>query len=315
MLLNSGWRYQDQVNSAWHERRLLDFYVERYPHSSAPEWRARIEAEQVLVNGEPAPAEQILRRGQTLSYWRAPWREPPAPLEFDVLYEDEDLWIIDKPAGLPVLPGGNFLENTLLHQLRRRFPQDDPVPVHRLGRGTSGLMLAARSDLARRELTEQFRRRRLRKVYWALVETWDLPDRVETNQPIGPIPHPQLGQVWGADPGGKPAQSSIQVLERLPDRVLLEVAITTGRPHQIRIHLAALGHPLQGDPLYELGGLPRADAVPGQIGYCLQSHHLGFDHPRTGNYQSFSASAPSWWKAEITSSPKTPTLNRNQTSG
>ena len=295
--MNQGWRYFNRVDRQSAGMTVLDYYAQHYPHSSLAEWRSRIALGQIFLEGQTAAAEDLLQCGQSLIYQRPPWQEPDAPLSFEVLYEDPDLLVIAKPSGLPVLPGGGFLEHTLLHQLRRTYPQETPVPIHRLGRGTSGLMLLARSSLAKSVLSQQLREntlaphpdRQLRKVYRALASGTDMSDRFTVTAPIGKIFHPNLGYIHGAAPDGKPALSHCSVIERRAKMTLIEVSILTGRPHQIRIHLAAAGYPLQGDPLYGAGGLPLTRAahpgeiipVPGDCGYLLHASRLKFVHPRT----------------------------------
>jgi 23S rRNA pseudouridine1911/1915/1917 synthase len=287
--MNQGWTYQEQVDRAFAGATVLEYYTQKYRHSTEPEWRERIATGQVLLNHRRTISEERLQAGQWLTYHRPPWEEPEVPVEFEVLYEDEDLWAIAKPAGLPVLPGGGFLEHTLLHLLQQRYPADTPVPIHRLGRGTSGLMVLARSPLARSHLTRQMRDRQVHKVYRALVGAGVEEDCFTVTQPIGKVPHPILGYVYAASAHGSPAYSQCQVLQRRPDATLLEVTILTGRPHQIRIHLAAAGFPLIGDPLYKKGGIPDPNLlnlsdpvpVPGDCGYHLHAYHLALTHPRT----------------------------------
>lgn len=298
--VNQGWSYRERVDRRSVGQTVLDYYTRRYRHSSPSEWQERIAAGQVVLNDRVTTVEERLQAGQWLTYHRPPWEEPEVPLAFDILYEDEDLWVIAKPAGLPVLPGGGFLEHTLLWQLQQQSPQDTPIPIHRLGRGTSGLMLLARSPLARSHLTQQMRDRQIRKVYRALVGSGDLADRFTITQPIGKLPHPVLGYVYGAIADGLPAHSECQVVQRRSDTTLLEVTILTGRPHQIRIHLAAAGYPLIGDPLYTVGGVPRLASlnqpeklpVPGDCGYHLHAYHLSFNHPRTGRSLRITCPAP-----------------------
>lgn len=295
--MNQGWSYYNRIDGQSAGLTLLAFYTQRYAHSSAAEWRSRIALGQISVDGQTATEQMCLQSGQSLTYRRPPWEEPDAPLSFEVLYEDPDLLVIAKPSGLPVLPGGGFLEHTLLHQLRQRYPNETPVPIHRLGRGTSGLMLLARSTLAKTGLSQQLRmntlnphaERKIRKIYLALAQGRDLPDVFTVTAAIGKVFHPNLGYIYGAAPDGKPALSHCHVLSRKDDCTLVEVSISTGRPHQIRIHLAAAGFPLVGDPLYGVGGIPLTLAassgekipVPGDCGYHLHAHQLIFTHPRT----------------------------------
>lgn len=289
MVLNQGWTYRDRVSGKSAGCTLLAFYSQRYRHSSAADWQARILAGQVQIDGHAARPDACLTAGQQLTYHRPPWDEPEVPLGFEVLHADADIVAVNKPAGLPVLPGGGFLMHTLLHQLRLRFPE--AVPVHRLGRGTSGLLLAARSPLAKQHLSHQWRcssghsPSALHKEYRALIGPSTLPDHCVVDVPIGKLPHPDLGYIYGADPAGKHAHSQVRVLRRSADATLLSVVIRTGRPHQIRIHLAALGYPLLGDPLYQPGGTPALPTqrcpVPSDGGYHLHAHRLGFIHPKT----------------------------------
>ncbi len=296
-MLNRGWTYREQVDRSGAGLTLLAYYSQRYPHSSLEEWQGRIVAGQVLLDDHLAATDAILHLGQRLIYHRLPWEEPEVPLSFEVLHEDSDLLIVVKPSGLPVLPGGGFLEHTLLRQLQRQYPQDTPVPIHRLGRGTSGLMLMARSPLAKAHLSQQMRERQIQKVYRALVGS-GFPDRLRLTDAIGKIPHPILGYIYGATPNGLFAQSECRVLRRNGDSTLLEVTILTGRPHQIRIHLAAAGYPLLNDPLYGIGGIPIYQPeigqvpVPGDCGYCLHAYQLGFTHPRTGEVMSVTCPPP-----------------------
>ena len=297
--MNQGWIYRDRVKQADAGLTLLAYYTQHYRHSNQAAWQERIASGQILVNGQQVTAETLLQAGQELTYHRPPWVEPEVPLAFEILYEDSDLLIIAKPSGLPVLPGGGFLEHTLLWQLQQRYPQDRPVPIHRLGRGTSGLMLIARSPLARASLSQQMRDRQIHKVYRALIGPSNLPDRFTIEHPIGKIQHPVLGYIYGATPDGLFAYSDCQVLKRQLESTLLEVTILTGRPHQIRIHLAAVGCPLLGDPLYGVGGIPLSGMdgaakvpVPGDCGYHLHAYHLSFKHPKTQQPMSLACPPP-----------------------
>ena len=297
-MLNQGWCYQDIVSPSQAGQTLLDYYTQAYGHSSREVWRSRILAGQIQVNQQIVAPDYHLEAQQVLTYQRSPWEEPVVPLKFEVLYEDLDLWVINKPSGLPVLPGGQFLENTLLFQLKKRYPQEQPVPLHRLGRGTSGLMLIARSPLARSGLSQAFREHRLSKIYRALIGPSDLPTDFTITQNIGKIPHPHLGYVYGATANGKTAISRVKVLQKNDQDTLLEVDILTGRPHQIRIHLASIGFPLYGDPLYLPGGQalvspdPQRQPLVSDLGYYLHAYQLHFDHPRHSQKLTFTAPPP-----------------------
>ncbi|WP_017324732.1 RluA family pseudouridine synthase [Synechococcus sp. PCC 7336] len=298
--MNRGWIYREQVDRCAAGQTVLAYYTQQHRHSSQTEWLARIEAGQIWLDNRPATAATLLRVGQHLAYRRPPWQEPEVPLGFDIRYEDPDLLVVAKPAGLPVLPGGGFLDHTLLKQLEVRYPQAPPVPVHRLGRGTSGLVLLARSPLAKADLSRQMRDRQIHKLYRALIGPGDLPDRCAIETTIGKVRHPLLGYLYAATETGKFARSDCQVLERRSDATLVEVAILTGRPHQIRIHLASVGYPLLGDPLYAIGGVPKpipptsTDKVPlpGDGGYHLHACRLSFNHPRTDRAIAVECLAP-----------------------
>lgn len=303
--MNHGWIYRDRVGSTT-GLTVLDYYSQHYSHSTPQEWQARIEQGQVWLNERPVAADTRLQAGQRLSYHRPPWEEPAVPLSFEILYDDPDLLVVAKPSGLPVLPGGGFVEHTLLWQLQQQYPHETPVPIHRLGRGTSGLLLLARSPHAKAHLSQQLRDRTMRKTYRALIGFSPLPDRFTLTYPIGKLPHPTLGYVYGAAADGLDAHSKGEVLQRDRTSTLLNVTILTGRPHQIRIHLAAAGYPLLGDPLYDIGGIPRLKPanpteklpVPGDCGYHLHAHQLAFIHPRSNQTLTLTCLPPTELRME-----------------
>jgi 23S rRNA pseudouridine1911/1915/1917 synthase len=295
MALNQGWRYEEIVTKSASGQSILDYYCDRYSHSTRAEWLDRIVAGQVQVNGNSVAPTWSLSPGQSLCYSRSPWQEPEVPLELQVLYEDTDLWVIDKPSGLPVLPGAGFLEHTVLGQMRLKIAAGTPTPIHRLGRGTSGCLLLARSTLAKSSLSQQLRDRTLEKIYRTVIgPTPDsFPNSLKITTPIGKISYPQLGYLYAATADGMEAESDYKIVGRSAEFTWLDVTIATGRPHQIRIHLASIGYPLIGDPLYGIDGVPMAtDAVPGDCGYWLHARQLGFRHPRSGDWMTIEAPIP-----------------------
>jgi 23S rRNA pseudouridine1911/1915/1917 synthase len=157
----------------------------------------------------------------------------------------------------------------------------DASPAHRLGRGTSGLIAFGKTRLARASLTRQLRELSLGKTYLAWVAGTRLPTSFAARQRIGRVAHGPL-TIHAADAHGRAALTRVRVLRRTADRTLVAAQPITGRPDQIRIHLAAAGAPIVGDPLFGEGGVPKSDAPPGAGGYLLHSAALSFEHPRSG---------------------------------
>lgn len=230
---------------------------------------------------------------QTLIWNRPPWIEPDAPQHFGVLFEDPHLLAVNKPSGLPTLPAGGFLENTLLRLVQEQIPNANPV--HRLGRATSGIVLFAKTPQAACNLFANWNTPKTRKIYRALAQNIAQHNAYEILTPIGLVPHPLIGSVWAADPGGKPSKSLATVISRASATTTFEVGLNSGRPHQIRIHLASIGHPLAGDPLYGLTGRPldKLPGLPGDGGYFLHAQYLKFHHPITGEPINLEAAVPS----------------------
>ena len=200
---------------------------------------------------------------------------------------------VNKPSGLPTLPGGGFMENTLLRLVQKLFT--DANPVHRLGRATTGIVLFAKTQRAASRLFADWNTPKIQKVYRALAQNIAAQDAYEILTPIGLVPHPLIGSVWAAHPGGKPSKSLAKVVSRAASTTTFEVSLHSGRPHQIRIHLASIGHPLVGDPLYGVTGQPLGNlpGLPGDGGYFLHAQYLKLHHPITGEPINLEAALPS----------------------
>jgi 23S rRNA pseudouridine1911/1915/1917 synthase len=289
--LNTGWTYREQVGSEGAGLSVLDYLAATRVHSTSEEWARRLERGEVEIDGERATTTTILQRGDMVVWNRPPWDEDDVPTNFTILYEDESIVAVNKPSGLPTMPAGGFLNHTLLTLVRHRYA--DASPLHRLGRHTSGVVLFARTPMAASELARAWRDRTVKKTYRALGLGETRTEMFVIDVPIGPVPHPLLGTVQAASDAGKPSHSVAMVLEAGRDRTLFSVDITTGRPHQVRIHLAYAGHPLIGDPLYEAGGgLKRHPGLPGDGGYLLHAERLQFAHPTTGERMALTAAPP-----------------------
>ena len=277
--LNTGYTYRDTIQREHHGWTALDYYSSVYKHSSVEEWQQEFAGGNVTVAGSPILSEFIISTGMQLEWHRAPWVEPEVTATFEELYEDDSVLIVHKPEGLPVLPGGGFLQHTLLHLVREQHGEM-LSPVHRLGRGTTGAIMFTKNKAAAEYYGTAMRDRTLQKIYLAMVQGVPEEREFTVDSPIGLVPYPPVGELHASKPGGKSSTSHVTVLQRYPDRdcSLVQVEIPTGRPHQIRIHMGFAGHPLVGDPLYTAGGLPitGGTAVPGDCGYFLHSWKLTF---------------------------------------
>ena len=292
-MFNQGYAYTTIIGSAHQGQTLLFHLATLYPHSTTQSWQEKLNNREVTVNGVLATGSESLTSGQKLVWNRPPWIEPDCPQHFEVLFHDADLLAVNKPSGLPTLPGGGFLENTLLRLVRKDMQNANPV--HRLGRATSGIVLFAKTSHVASLLSANWNTPKIQKIYRALAQGVAQQDTYEILTSIGLVPHPLIGSVWAANSSGKSSKSFARVISRTKSTTTFEVTLYSGRPHQIRIHLASIGHPLVGDPLYGASGQPFENfpGLPGDGGYFLHAHFLKFEHPVTGEQIELEASLPS----------------------
>ena len=292
-MLNLGHAYTAIIGSECHGQTLLSHLASLYPHSALQAWQQKLNNGEVTLDGFIATGSESVISGQSLVWYRPPWIEPDAPQRFEVLFEDPHLLAVNKPSGLPTLPGGGFMENTLLRLVQKQIPSANPV--HRLGRATTGIVLFAKTTQAASHLFANWNTVNIQKIYRALAQNVALQDAYEILTPIGLVPHPLIGSVWAANPTGKPSKSLAKVISRASSTTTFEVSLNSGRPHQIRIHLASIGHPLVGDPLYGATGQPLENlpGLPGDGGYFLHAQYLKFHHPITGEQINLEAALPS----------------------
>src|SRR5690606_39017180 len=235
----------------------------------------------IRVNGRPGHLARRVRAGDVVAA-RVASREsaglPPSPMALAIAYEDADLLVVDKPPFVLVHPISPAHRDTLSHGIAHHFERHGIEarvrPVHRIDRDTSGLVLFAKSAFAHQRLDRQLRSGEVRREYLALVSGTVEAEAGEVDVPIGR--HPSNPVLRAVRDGGEPAVTRYRVVERYGSATLLELALETGRTHQIRVHLAHLGHPLLGDAQY---GGPGVAALRRQ---ALHAHRLGFRQPASG---------------------------------
>jgi 23S rRNA pseudouridine1911/1915/1917 synthase len=253
---------------------------------------------QVTADGRPIKANEAVVAGATIELLvpdPQPLELEPEPIPLTAAYEDADMLIIDKPAGLVVHPAPGHSGGTLVNALLARGTEYGgiagvarPGIVHRLDRDTSGLLMVAKNDRAQASLMAQLKARGIKKTYLGLAQGSVAATAGRIEAPIGRDPHHRTRMA--VVPGGREAVTGYRVRERLPGWTLLELDLVTGRTHQIRVHLAALGHPLAGDPLYGTGTSRRGPDGLGRL--FLHSWKIELQSPGDGHVIRATAELP-----------------------
>ncbi len=290
-------RHSIEVDAAGAGLRLDTFLALRIEGHSRSALQSLIKKGLVTLNGRQARPAARLRAGDRLHLsipQPAGTGIVPEPVAFTTLYQDEDVIVLVKPPGIVVHPAPGHSSGTLVHGLLHACAglagiggELRPGIVHRLDRDTSGVMVVAKNDAALRGLVEQFKARQVTKTYLALVHGTPHQASGTVDAPIGR--HPVNRKKMAIRPDGRPATTTWRRRRLFPACTLVEAHPRTGRTHQIRVHLASIGHPIAGDPLYaarrHAGGIS-----PPRL--CLHALRIEFRHPRHGRQMRFTA--PLW---------------------
>ena len=312
------------IDENTHGLRLDQFLKQTYPHFSRAKLqkfiangRIELRRERAFISPTNLRASAVVMMGDEVVVHSPRGVEPPVDFDFSVLYEDDALLVVNKPGNLPVHPSGRYLFHTLLMRLRQERADEiagsgvDYHLVHRIDRETSGVLCLAKGSKAAAEMVRQFRERFVEKSYLALVEGLVQLDTVSIQYDLGSAVDSPIRLKMAAfetGTGELSARTDVVVKQRTPTQTLVQCFPKTGRQHQIRVHLAKIGHPIVGDKLYGrsdalflqyLEDRSDVDAMPlasfETERQCLHSHTLTIDHPVTGQSMTFVAPMPETW--------------------
>jgi 23S rRNA pseudouridine1911/1915/1917 synthase len=292
--------------------RIDTFLASRIEHASRSQIRRAIESGDITVSYRMVKPSYSVRPGEEIQVElpaSAPLEAAPEPIPIEIIYEDEEILVINKPAGMVTHPGAGVTSGTLANALVHHFTQISHQPprrggasrpgiVHRLDVGTSGLIIVAKTDRAHIRLAEQFESRRVFKSYQALVYGNVTAEEGTIDLPIGRDPRGRVKMAVRPAGEGRPALTSYRVLERFAEFTLLDVEIKTGRTHQIRVHLAHLKHPVSGDSAYSGGRAntikdAQVRAAAAKLGRpFLHAARLTIMHPAKEEEMSFTSPLP-----------------------
>ncbi len=284
-------------------KRLDSFLHERLPDFSRSRLQSWIKEDRVEVDGQSVRASYLLRGVENVSVTPAelrPLKAEPEDLPIEILYEDSDVIVVDKPAGMVVHAGAGHGRGTLVNALLHHFGTLSsingdlrPGIVHRLDRDTTGVIVVARTDQAHQSLAAQFHDRIVEKTYLAMVHGQMKREQGRITSPISRDPIRRI-RMTSKSASGRAALTEYRVVEAFERFSFLKIRIGTGRTHQIRVHLSSTGHPVVGDRLY---GAPAATpGLPALSRFFLHAHRLRFRSPSTGEWIAIESPLP----AELT---------------
>lgn len=285
-------------------KRLDFFLLEKNSSSSRSQIKNAIDGGFVLLNGKVVKAGEKLKINDEIefdSHEKKPLSARPQEIDIDVVFEDENLAVINKARGMVVHPANGNEDGTLVNALAFRFKnlsgvngEIRPGIVHRLDKDTSGLMLVAKTDEAHRSLAEQIEKKICVRKYYALLEGRVKEDEGTIDKNLIRSDRDRKKYTTCEKNKGRRAVSHFKVVQRFENNTLCEFKLETGRTHQIRVHSASIGHPVVGDPLY--GFKAQKWKTDGQL---LHSHYIGFYHPKTGEFLEFENGIPDYMASII----------------
>ncbi|MCI1943723.1 RluA family pseudouridine synthase [Clostridium luticellarii] len=290
------------VCSEEEEMRLDLFLCRHFPDKSRNHIQNIIERGQVHVNGKTKKSNYKVKCSDNVVVTlpdpvNASIRAENIPI--DVLYEDKDLIVVNKPQGMIVHPAAGIYTGTLVNALLNHCSDLSgingvmrPGIVHRIDKDTSGVLVVAKNDYAHNKLAAQLKDHSMTREYVALVEQIIKEENGTVNMPLAR--HPKDKIKMAVVPGGREAVTHYEVIERFKSNTLIKCVLETGRTHQIRVHMAYIGHPVVGDPVY--GYKKQRFNLKGQL---LHARKLGFIHPVTGKYMEFETEVPDYFKRII----------------
>ncbi len=276
------------------EGKRLDVYLSENTGVTRSRAAALIKEGACLVDGaRPTKSGLALKKGMAVAFEMpetVPTRAEAQDIALKIIYQDEDLAVVEKPSGMVVHPAAGNRDGTLVNALLYHLSglsgiggEARPGIVHRIDKDTSGLLLVAKNDRSHVALSEQIKAHTIDRKYRAILVGNLKDDEGTVDAPIAR--HPSDRKKMAIVPGGRGAMTHWTVLERLRGACLIEARLTTGRTHQIRVHMASLGHPVLGDPVYG----PKRSPYPVEGGQLLHAGFLGFTHPTTGERMAFAA--------------------------